>query len=304
MSAPASQAALASGQLVMPQILTRIMASLIRKRRAAEKSSEGRRWIGREHETLADQKGVEAGGPESQEIVVRAESGFADYDASIGDALDEFEGGLDTQAESFQVAVVDADDVRSGGEGAIELSGGVDFHERLHADLAAERDEIAKKFIVERSNNEQEAVGVVGARLPDLPGIENEVFAKDGHFYSMARIAKVFQGAAKEFAFRQHGQHGRACCFQGLCQLDGMEGIAENSFRGRSGLKLCDNIQGIAGKRSAKIAQRPGRVDAVAQRRFRKDTFAVVDLQTACLKNAIEDGPAVSMGAHGHCSVC
>ena len=42
---------------------------------------------------------------------------------------------------------------------------------------AAERDEIAKKFILKSGDNEQEAVGVVRARFPNLPGIHDEILA-------------------------------------------------------------------------------------------------------------------------------
>ena len=83
---------------------------LNRKRGGAEKSSEGGRWVGREHETLADEESVEAGVAEFGEVVVSAEAGFADRDAGLWDALDEFERGLDAQVQSLQIAIVDADD--------------------------------------------------------------------------------------------------------------------------------------------------------------------------------------------------
>src|SRR5271163_1702667 len=146
MSAPASQAALASGQLVMPQILTRIMAWLNRQRRTTKKGSQGGCGIRREHETLADEKSVETGASKFCKIVVSAQAGFADGNACIGDAFDQLEGGLDAQVQSFQVAVVDADDAGLSGERAVEFSGGVNFHDWFHADLTAESDEIAKKF--------------------------------------------------------------------------------------------------------------------------------------------------------------
>src|SRR5579859_265791 len=64
---------------------------LYRERGAAEESSKGDRGIGRKHETLADEKGVEASVAESGKIVVGAQPGFADGDAGVGNALDEFE---------------------------------------------------------------------------------------------------------------------------------------------------------------------------------------------------------------------
>jgi len=61
---------------------------LHRKLGAAQKSSESGRGIGREHETFADQESIEAGFLKFGEIVVRAEAGFADGDAGVGNALD------------------------------------------------------------------------------------------------------------------------------------------------------------------------------------------------------------------------
>src|ERR1700720_1787637 len=97
MLAPASTAALASGQLVIPQILTRIMAWLNRQRGAPEKNSQRRTGIRREHKAFADQKRVKPGVAKFREIVVSAEPGFADGDASIRDPLDKFERRLDAQ---------------------------------------------------------------------------------------------------------------------------------------------------------------------------------------------------------------
>ena len=45
--------------------------------------------------------------------------------------------------ERLEVAIVDADDFRAGGEGAVEFLTGVDFDERLHLELAAESEEFA-----------------------------------------------------------------------------------------------------------------------------------------------------------------
>ena len=204
----------------------------------------------------------------------------------------------------FKIAIVDADNAGFSGEGAVEFSGCVNFHDRLHADLTAERDEVAKKFIAESGDDEQEAVGVVRPRFPNLPSIEDEVLAKHGKFDGFARIAEIFQRAAKEFSLGKDREHGGACCFQRLGQLDRLERVAENSFRGRSGLQLCDNIQGVARESGRKITKRSCCVHTVAKRRFRKDAFAVVYLKTARLQDAVEDGATVSLSARSHCFVC
>jgi len=83
-------AARASAALVMPQILTRTMTTT-RPRRSDEKSGKGRAGIGRKHEMRADEEGIEARGTKLHEVVVGAQAGFADGDAAVGNAADQFE---------------------------------------------------------------------------------------------------------------------------------------------------------------------------------------------------------------------
>ena len=78
----------------------------------------------------------------------------------------------------FKIAIVDADDASACGEGAIEFDLGMNFDERLHVEFPAESEQVPKKRIVKRGNNEQKTVGIVGAGLPHLPGIEDKIFAQ------------------------------------------------------------------------------------------------------------------------------
>ena len=195
---------------------------------------------------FADEKSVEAGDAEFGEVVVSAQTRFADGDAVVGNAVDQLEGSLDAQVESLQVAIVDADDAGAGGKRAVEFGGGVNLDERLHAEFAAESDQVAKKLVAESSDDQQETVGVVGARFPDLPGIEDKILAKDGELDGFARIAQIFQRAAKKFSFGEHGERSRACRFQRARQLNRIEWIAKNSARGRSGLQLGDHVEAVA----------------------------------------------------------
>src|ERR1700720_442632 len=96
---------------------------------------------------LADEESVQAGGAQVRKVLVSAETGLADRDTMIGNLLDELEGSFRANGEGFQVAIIYAEDAGAGGEGAIEFGGGVNFDQRLHAEFAAEGDEIAKKVV-------------------------------------------------------------------------------------------------------------------------------------------------------------
>src|SRR5258708_14831134 len=58
--------------------------------RGAEELDERGGRIGSEHQVLADEKCVEAGFVEFLQVVVGAEAGFADGDAIVRDAFDQF----------------------------------------------------------------------------------------------------------------------------------------------------------------------------------------------------------------------
>src|ERR1700682_1470252 len=110
----------------------------------------------------ADEEGVETGGAQLDEIVVGAEARFADREAMVRDAADQFERSFDASRESFEVAIIYANDVRLGGDSSVELGRSVHLDNRLHAKFTAQRDEIAKKVIFKHGDNEKKTVGVVG----------------------------------------------------------------------------------------------------------------------------------------------
>jgi len=148
--------------------------------RRHEKSPQDRGRIRSRHELFTDEEGIETGGTKLRQIGVSSESRFSDGKAAVRDLLDEFERGFHAHGESFQVAIVDADDSSICGQGAVELLVSVNFDEGLHAEFTAKSNEIAQRQIVEGSYNQEKAVGVVGPCFPDLPGIKDEILAKSG----------------------------------------------------------------------------------------------------------------------------
>src|SRR6266849_6567862 len=171
-----------------------------------EELGEGGGGVGGLHEVFADEEGIEACGAEFDEVGAGAEAGFTDRDAFIGNVSDEFEGRFAADFESLQVAIVDTDDACGCGEGAIQFSGSVNFDERLHGEFTAEGDEVAKKLIVESSDDEEKTVGVIGARFPDLPGIKEKILAECRKRGFLAGIAHILERAAKKFRLGEDGE--------------------------------------------------------------------------------------------------
>lgn len=199
-----------------------------------QEMEEGGGGIGCLHEMLADKEGIEAGGAEMAKIGMGAQARFGHGDAVIGDLLDQFQRGLRVHREGLQIAIVYADDMGFGGEGAIELGACVDFNQRFHLQCATEGDEVAQQRIVESGNDQEEAIGVVGARFPDLPGIEDEVLAENRERDFLASITKILEGAAKEFTFGKNGKSGSARGFEGFGERGSVEGVANYAAGRRS----------------------------------------------------------------------
>src|SRR6266403_2877626 len=140
---------------------------------------------------LADQESIEAGMAQAKQIVMRAQAGLADRDTMVGNLIDQLEGSFGTDGQSLQVAIVHPQDAGVRGERAIQFRPGVNLDERLHTKLSAERDEFMQLRISKRSNNQEKTVGVVSTRFPNLPGIEDEILAKNRKSYGLACFAEI-----------------------------------------------------------------------------------------------------------------
>ena len=132
----------------------------------------------------------------------------------------------------------------------------MNFHQRLHVQFAAESNQVAQKVIVERHDHQEETVGIIGARLPNLPGIKDEILAQSRNGDFFASVAKIFQRAAEEFAFGEDRESGGASGLQGFGQGGRIEGFTNNAARRRGRLQLRDDVR--ASRESAAAKSRTG----------------------------------------------
>ena len=256
------------------------------------------------HKVLADEKGIEAGAAKFQQVGVRTKARFGHRRAIVGNVLDEFKGGFPAHRKGLEVTIIDAKDACASAESAIQFRVRVNFDEGLHLKFAAECDQITQQRVVQSRDNKQEAIGVIRARFPNLPGVKNEVLAERGQADLHASIAQILEGATEEFAFGEHRKGRRAGRFERLRKRRSIKRIAEDSSRWRSGLELGNYVDSIPGKRGAKIPYRRGGFDPIFEGRFRQDAFAAIDFSAAGFQNAVQDGAGVGMSAHGVELVC
>ena len=119
-----------------------------------------------------------------------------------------------------------------------------------------------------------------------------------------AGIAQIFQRAAEKFAFGENRESGGAGGFKRFGERGSVKGIANDSAGGRGGLEFGEDIDGIARKRSGKIADGRGSGYTIFQGGFGEDAFAMLDFGAAGLEDAVEDGAGVGVGVHGGELVC
>ena len=92
--------------------------------------------------------------------------------------VDEIDRRVQTGLKGRQVAVVDAEQLRFKRERALEFAPVVDFHQHIQTQLAGQLREVRQLRRIQGGDDEQQAVRCQGARLVDLIGIDDEVFAQ------------------------------------------------------------------------------------------------------------------------------
>src|SRR4051794_19237225 len=116
--------------------------------------------VGRAHEHLPDEHGVDADALEVVELLAGVEAGLRDDGLARRDVGEQLVRALDVDGEVDEVAVVDADDVRVGDlQRAVELVLAVDLDE--HVQVEAERLAVERRQVVvaEGGDDQQDRVG-------------------------------------------------------------------------------------------------------------------------------------------------
>ena len=151
----------------------------------SEQFGEGLSWVGGSHEVFADEGDVETCGAEGLEVLVGLDPGLGDEVDVGGDEWFKFDGVVEVGGHGGEVSVVDAEEdsfVGGGfedGEDALKVCLGVDFEEGGHVEFVDLFDERGDLGVCEALGDEEDGVGLDGAGLGDLVGVDDEVFAED-----------------------------------------------------------------------------------------------------------------------------
>ena len=175
-------------------------------------------------------------------------------DAALGDqqavgrhASPQVERGIERGREGAQVAVVDPDQRRAGGERAVEFFRVVDFDQHVHAERAPEVAQAAQARIVEGGDDQQDGVGTDRARLVDLVLVDGEVLAQHRQRAGGARGDQEILMALEKVAIGEHRQAGRPAGFVTARDLRRAEVGADHALAGRGLLDLGDHRRAASG---------------------------------------------------------
>lgn len=136
--------------------------------------------------------------------------------------------------------------VAPGRDGAPDLLLGVRLHERLHAQLAGDAQQVLEGGVVEGGDDEQDQIRPVGPGLVDLVLVDREVLAQHRDAHGAAHGVQIGQRAAEAALLGEHGDHGRTAALVGGGQGGGVVDRRQRALRRRGALDLRDDLQGVA----------------------------------------------------------
>src|SRR5262245_48978683 len=105
----------------------------------------------------------------------------------------QFQRVFQADDEGAQVAIIDANEIRSGVEDARQVLRIVQLDQRLHLRLANAVEQSAQLIAGQNLGDQQDGVGTGGARLQYLIRVEEEVFTKRGDRYYRTNLLQISQ---------------------------------------------------------------------------------------------------------------
>jgi len=126
------------------------------------------------------------------------DAAFAHYERAGGHERRQTLGRCQVDCEGFEIAIIDADQLRARGDGARQ------FFLRVHLDQRIQRQggclpaELAQQGWVEQGRDKQHGVGAVALRLDNLVGVEHEILAQQRHADGVVNFFEISQTTLKK----------------------------------------------------------------------------------------------------------
>ncbi len=189
----------------------------------------GARVVGT-HEGFADQEPVDSPAGHCLHIVPGHDAAFGDGQAVGADALVQVEGGLQGHLERVQVAVIDAHQWRSQGEGIVHFRAIVDLYQDIQADLMSDTFQLLQLVPGEAGGNQQDTVGANRPAFVHLIRRHHEVLADHRQAAGGPGGFQVVFVALEEVLVGKHRQAGGAAFLVTLGNAFRLKRIPQDAF--------------------------------------------------------------------------
>src|SRR5450755_2110754 len=143
------------------------------------------------HQTFTDEDGVGSGGGVREQVVWAAHARLGDLDDARRYAWGKPREQRTVDLEGAQVARVDPDHARTCLDGSVDLSLVVDLDEWGQPKGLRAFDQRHQRTLIERRNDEEDEVGAVRQRFPQLIRVVDEVFAQQRNIDRLAHRFEV-----------------------------------------------------------------------------------------------------------------
>ncbi len=171
--------------------------------------------IGRADQRLADERAIDPERAPARDRRRLADARLGDHEPIVGDVLAQPGRPLDVDLERPQVPVVEPDQPRAAGKGALQLALVVDLDEWLEPDLACPLDETGEPPRRMEDREEQDQIGAGGAEERELDLLDHEVLGEDRDGDRRADRSQVVDRAAEPVRFAEDRDRRRAAGFVG-----------------------------------------------------------------------------------------
>src|SRR5947208_12037589 len=199
------------------------------------------------HEAFADEKSRDANRGQVFEIGGGEDPALADGDTAGRNPRRQTPADGERRLERLEVSIVDANERRAHAKRPFELGFVVHFQEGIHAECLRGLLELLRGGVVDRGQDDQDAVGAPCPRLGDLINVIHEILAQDRELGRGARCSEMFRLALKGGRVGEHREASRAPAFVGARQGRRVELRPDQPFGGARFLDLGD--QGIVARR-------------------------------------------------------
>src|SRR3954451_7463669 len=230
-SAPMATANRASSSLVMPQILTNMVAQTYRAkpwsrrinwRSATAKPTDGTRWIVGRHQRLTYEDRVVAGTSQAVRVLSAPNAALGHTNDVCGNRCGHPHRPLVIDLERDEIALIDADDRGVDLQCDLELGLIVDLDQDVEADTVGQFGKRLQLVLVERCGDQQDAVGAHDPSVEHVAFADREVLAEHRQGARRPSGLQIGDRAAEVWLV---GQYGEATCPALLVRLGDRSGI-------------------------------------------------------------------------------